>query len=122
VGPAGLREMSVVAFSDKPLNCRECGTSFLFTAGEQEFYAQKGFTNEPGRCPTCRAARRSGQRGSMMSYDSDGERGGEYSRAPREMHETTCASCGGTARVPFVPRGDRPVYCSNCFEQQRAYS
>ena len=112
-----------MAFADKPLTCRECGTEFLFTAGEQEFYQQKGFTNEPGRCPTCRAARRSPMRGgsSMMGYESEGDLGG-YQRGPREMHETVCASCGGTARVPFIPRGDRPVYCSNCFEQQRAYS
>ena len=106
-----------MAFTDKPLTCRECGTSFLFTAGEQEFYAQKGFTNEPGRCPECRAARRSGGGRSMGGYDSDGG----YQRAPREMYETTCGSCGGPARVPFVPRGDKPVYCSSCFEQQRSY-
>jgi CxxC-x17-CxxC domain-containing protein len=115
----------VVAFSDRPLTCRECGTSFLFTAGEQEFYAQKGFTNEPARCPECRAARRASGGGgggsrSMGGYDSD-QGYGDYRSAPRAMHETQCASCGGIARVPFVPRGDRPVYCSNCFEQQRSY-
>jgi CxxC-x17-CxxC domain-containing protein len=119
----------VVAFSDRPLTCRECGTSFLFTAGEQEFYAQKGFTNEPARCPECRAARRASGGGggggsrSMGGYDSDQGYGGggDYRSAPRAMHETQCASCGGIARVPFVPRGDKPVYCSNCFEQQRSY-
>src|SRR3954453_2822024 len=106
--------MSVVAFSDKPLNCRECGTSFLFTAGEQEFYAQKGFTNEPGRCPSCRAQRRSTQGRSMMGYESEGgDSGRPFRRAPRQIAEAACASCGGTARVPFIPRGDRPVYCSN---------
>jgi CxxC-x17-CxxC domain-containing protein len=119
---ASLGEKSVVAFADKPLVCRECGTSFLFTAGEQEFYQQKGFTNEPGRCPSCRAARRSTLRTNVMSFEGDGDMGGGYSRMPREMHETTCASCGGTARVPFIPRGDRPVYCSNCFERERSYT
>ena len=112
-----------MAFTDKALTCRECGTSFLFTAGEQEFYAQKGFTNEPGRCPECRAARRSaggGMRGGM-SYSSDDGMGGDYRARPREMHETTCAGCGGPARVPFVPRGDRPVYCSTCFDRERSY-
>ena len=113
----------MVAFSDKSLVCRECGASFLFTAGEQQFYAQKGFTNEPGRCPECRAARRAGSSGGpggYSSYDSESGYGGDY-RRPREYHETQCAGCGGPARVPFVPRGDKPVYCSTCFEQQRSY-
>jgi len=112
-----------VTFSDRPLDCRECGTRFLFPAGEQEFFAQKGFTNEPGRCPECRAARRaSGVGGGRSSYGADDGMGGGYSRGPREMHETTCAGCGGPARVPFVPRGDRPVYCSDCFRQMRSGS
>ncbi len=113
----------MVAFSDKTLVCRECGASFLFTAGEQQFYAQKGFTNEPGRCPECRAQRRAGSpggQGGYSSYDSESGYGGDY-RRPREYHETQCAGCGGPARVPFVPRGDKPVYCSTCFEQQRSY-
>ena len=112
-----------MSFADKTLTCRDCGQSFTFTAGEQEFYAQKGFTNEPGRCPECRAARKN-QRGGM-SYDSDGGYGGGYgggySRGPREMFEAVCSQCGGIARVPFQPRGDKPVYCSSCFEQQRSY-
>jgi CxxC-x17-CxxC domain-containing protein len=112
-----------VAFADKTITCRECGVNFIFTSGEQEFYSQKGFTNEPGRCPECRAARRSGapRSGGGGGYDTYGMGMGEYRRGPREMHETACASCGGVARVPFVPRGDRPVYCSSCFEQQRSY-
>jgi CxxC-x17-CxxC domain-containing protein len=113
-----------VSFVDKTLTCRDCGQPFTFTQGEQEFYAQKGFTNEPGRCPECRSARKS-QRGGM-SYDSDGGYGGGgygggYSRGPREMFEAVCTQCGGIARVPFQPRGDKPVYCSSCFEQQRSY-
>ena len=113
----------MVAFSDKSIQCRECGTTFVFTAGEQQFYSQKGFTNEPGRCPDCRAARRAGagMGGGSGSYDTDAGYGGEY-RRPREYHETVCGGCGGPARVPFVPRGDKPVYCSTCFEQQRSYS
>ena len=107
-----------MAFSDRMLTCRECGVEFAFTAGEQEFFAQKGFTNEPGRCPTCRANRRASGGSRMNSYDGEGDMG--YSR-PRESHETVCASCGGLARVPFIPRGDRPVYCSNCFERERSY-
>ena len=116
-----------MSYADKTLTCRDCGTQFVFTAGEQEFYAQKGFTNEPTRCPSCRQARKAsgGGRGSYSrdSYSSGGyDDGGSYggrSSGPREMHTTTCASCGKEAQVPFVPRGDKPVYCSDCFQQQR---
>jgi CxxC-x17-CxxC domain-containing protein len=105
---------------------------FVFTSGEQEFYAQKGFTNEPTRCPACRQARkangggRGGYRDSYSSHgyddrDSYGERGG-YGRGEREMHSAVCASCGREAQVPFVPRGDKPVYCSDCFREQRQSS
>jgi CxxC-x17-CxxC domain-containing protein len=123
-----------MSYADKTITCRDCGMDFVFTAGEQEFYAQKGFTNEPTRCPACRQARkanggRSGGYGERESYgsrsyddrDSYGNRGG-YSRGEREMHSATCASCGKEAQVPFVPRGDKPVYCSDCFRQQRQSS
>lgn len=102
--------------TDKTLTCRECGASFVFTASEQSFYASKGFTNEPGRCPECRAARRGRTGSSGNSYSSG------YSRQPREMHSAVCASCGQETQVPFVPRGDRPVYCSSCYEKVRSYS
>jgi CxxC-x17-CxxC domain-containing protein len=105
-----------VSYADKPLTCRDCGTPFTFTSGEQEFFAQKGFTNEPGRCPTCRAARRSQRSGGSPDYGSDAD----YERQPRQLYEVTCSECGGVARVPFQPRGDKPVYCSNCFDRQRS--
>ncbi len=108
-----------MSYADKSLTCRDCGVNFSFTAGEQEFYAQKGFTNEPSRCPECRAQRKT-QRGGM-AYDSDRGYGGGYQRAPRQMYSVTCSQCGGPAQVPFEPRGDKPVYCSNRFEQQRSY-
>jgi CxxC-x17-CxxC domain-containing protein len=113
-----------VSFVDRSLVCRDCGQEFTFTAGEQEFFSQKGFTNEPGRCPECRASRKArmgGGGGGGMAYDSDRGYGGGYERAPREMFEAVCTQCGGVARVPFQPRGDKPVYCSACFEQQRSY-
>ncbi|HEX9369521.1 MAG TPA: zinc-ribbon domain containing protein [Roseiflexaceae bacterium] len=111
-----------MSYTDKTITCQDCGTDFVFTAGEQEFYAQKGFTNQPSRCPACRQQRKaSGGRGSSSSRDSYGDRGG-YSRGPREMHTAICASCGKEAQVPFVPRGDKPVYCSDCFQQQRQSS
>lgn len=123
-----------MSYADKTITCRDCGINFSFTAGEQEFYAQKGFTNEPTRCPSCRQQRkggggRSGGYGSRDGYgggeydtrDSYGSRGG-YGGGQREMHSATCASCGKEAQVPFVPRGDKPVYCSDCFQQQRESS
>lgn len=95
-----------MAFVDKTLTCSDCGSGFTFTAGEQEFHQSKGFTNEPRRCPTCRAARRGSEGG--------GSRGG----GSREMFSATCGSCGKEAKVPFEPRGDRPVYCNDCFQSQ----
>jgi CxxC-x17-CxxC domain-containing protein len=101
-----------VSYEDKTLTCRDCGQPFTFTAGEQEFYASRGLMNEPGRCPACRSARRSGGGG----YGGGG--GGGYTRE-REMFTAICSNCGQEARVPFQPRTDRPVYCSDCFQQMR---
>jgi CxxC-x17-CxxC domain-containing protein len=92
-------------FQDKTLTCRDCGTSFVFSAGEQGFYLEKGLLNEPQRCPTCRANRR---------------RDRSTTTVTREMTTITCASCGREASVPFVPRLDRPVYCAECFANQRS--
>ena len=96
-------------YTDRILTCRDCGQTFTFTAGEQEFYASRNLVNDPSRCPDCRAARRSSQ-------------GGGY-RQPRaesgERYETTCADCGRVTSVPFIPREDRPVYCSDCFQNHR---
>jgi CxxC-x17-CxxC domain-containing protein len=110
--------------SDKTLNCRDCGIDFVFTQSEQDFYASKGLMNEPSRCPSCRSARKASQGGGGGGGYSSGGGGGGYSssRAPREMHTATCASCGNEAKVPFVPRGDRPVYCSDCFNKQPSRS
>jgi CxxC-x17-CxxC domain-containing protein len=102
-----------MTYTDKPLTCADCGTSFLFTAGEQEFHASKGFTNMPGRCPDCRAARRNQRDGGSYGGGGGGGYGGQ-----REMFTATCAACGKEARVPFQPRGDKPVYCSDCFRTQ----
>ena len=126
-----------MSYADKTLTCRDCGTQFVFTAGEQEFYAQKGFTNEPTRCSSCRQARKqsmgrsSGGYGDRDSYgggggygrrSSGGGGGGRSYGGEREMHTVTCANCGKEAKVPFLPRGDKPVYCDDCFQQQRRAS
>ena len=79
-------------YEDKTLVCKECGAEFVFTAGEQEFYAEKGFQNEPQRCKNCRDARKAGK------------------KAEREMFTAVCAGCG---------REDRPVYCSECFAKMK---
>jgi CxxC-x17-CxxC domain-containing protein len=105
--------------ADSTLTCRDCGQAFTFTAGEQDFYASRGFS-EPSRCPDCRAARKA-QRdsGSYSSYA--GASSGGYSssgRGEREMFSATCSSCGQEARVPFQPSSDKPVYCSSCFQQR----
>ena len=93
-------------FEDKTLVCRECGKEFVFTASEQQFYADKGFQNEPGRCPACRAARRAA--------------GGQARNSEGQVFDVICDGCGRPTQVPFQPRGDRPVYCRECFEAQRA--
>lgn len=84
-------------YEDKTLVCKDCGNEFVFTAGEQEFYAEKGFENEPQRCKECRVKRKAAI------------------KAAREMFPAVCASCGAECQVPFRPREDRPVYCSECF-------
>ena len=99
---------------DKTLTCNDCGKQFTFTASEQEFFANKGFS-DPSRCPDCRAARKAA-RSSGESYGG-GSRGGD-----RQMYPAVCAQCGKETEVPFQPRGDRPVYCSDCFQQQRGTS
>jgi CxxC-x17-CxxC domain-containing protein len=107
-----------MSFQDKSLVCSDCGASFTFTASEQEFYAGKGLTNEPKRCPTCRQARKAerGDRGG-----SGGGYGGSSfgNRAQRQMFPATCAQCGKSTEVPFEPRGDKPVYCSDCYSKMR---
>ncbi|MCL6431952.1 MAG: zinc-ribbon domain containing protein [Anaerolineae bacterium] len=93
-------------FQDKTLTCRDCGAQFTFTAGEQEFYQQKGFLHPPSRCPECRGKKRN----TDLSRPSSGE---------RQMFEVTCSDCGRPARVPFEPRTDKPVYCQECFTARR---
>lgn len=92
-------------FQDKSLICKDCGKEFVFTAGEQEFYAEKGFQNEPARCKDCRGLKKSQFRGNSEKRE-------------RQMFDAVCAECGKEAKVPFKPRLDRPVYCSECFSNR----
>ncbi|MBT9148780.1 MAG: hypothetical protein DDT28_00194 [Dehalococcoidia bacterium] len=93
-----------MSFTDRKLQCADCGAAFTFSANEQEFFAGKGFTNDPRRCPDCRASRKL-------------ERGGGYRSlgSRRQMYPAVCAACGVGTEVPFEPRQDRPVYCSQCY-------
>ena len=96
-----------MSFEDKSIECSDCGTTFTFSAEEQEFFASKGYTNEPKRCPSCRQARKTDRYGS-----------GGY-RSQRRMYPATCAECGKDTEVPFEPREGRPVYCSECYNKTR---
>ncbi len=87
-------------YEDKNLTCKDCGNEFVFTAGEQEFYAEKGFVNEPQRCKPCRNTRKNN------------------SRPQREMFAAVCAECGKETQVPFQPTEGRPVYCKECFNKK----
>jgi CxxC-x17-CxxC domain-containing protein len=111
--------------ADKTLTCRDCGNTFTFTEGEQDFYSQKGYS-EPMRCPDCRAAKKAARSsggygdsygGGGYGGGGGGYNGGGYGRSERTMTQVTCANCGKETEVPFVPRGDKPVYCSDCFSQ-----
>ena len=108
--------------ADTTLTCRDCGQAFVFTSGEQAFYASRGFS-EPSRCADCRAARKAQRDGGGSSYSSYSssayDSGYSSSRGEREMFTATCSACGQEASVPFQPSSDKPVYCSSCFQQRR---
>ena len=124
-------------YSDKNLTCADCGQEFVFTASEQDFYAQRGFT-EPRRCASCRASRKAARNsesggssygsygagggysaGGYSSGGGGGGGGGYRDRGPREMFAATCSNCGREAQVPFRPTSGKPVYCSDCFRSMR---
>jgi CxxC-x17-CxxC domain-containing protein len=96
-----------MTFQDKSLECSDCGATFTHSAEDQEFFQSRGYTNEPKRCPECRQARKSERLGN-----------GDYG-SRRQMFPAVCAECGKDTEVPFEPRGDRPVYCSDCYRKVR---
>jgi len=101
-----------MSFTDKNLECADCGRNFTFTVTEQEFFASKGFTNEPKRCQECRSAKK---------QQSGGDSRGGYGSS-RMLYPAVCAQCGTHTQVPFSPRGDKPVYCSQCYSNMGARS
>ena len=111
-----------MSYEDKTIVCVDCGAEFTFTGDEQQRFAERGFTNEPKRCKTCRDAKKSQQGGGGGGYGGrgfGGGRGGFGGGGPRQMFPATCASCGKATEVPFKPSGSRPVYCRDCFQSQR---
>lgn len=136
--------------SDRTLTCRDCGQEFTFTAGEQDFYTQRGFS-DPQRCPECRSARKQqrnsgggssysdsgssyggGGYGNDSGYssgggggygrNSGGGGGGGYNSAPRQLYPAVCSECGRETEVPFNPTPGKPVYCRECFQSRKASS
>lgn len=87
---------------DQNLTCKDCGASFVWTAGEQKFYQDKGFTNAPTRCPNCRMKKKADMQGSRPSFT------------------ITCSNCGAQDTVPFEPKSGKPVLCQKCFKAARA--
>ena len=104
-------------YTDETLGCVDCNSQFIFTSGEQQFFASKGFQNKPNRCPECRNARKAQRGAGAGGYAGPGG-GGAARGGAREMFQTTCSQCGQTAEVPFQPRGDKPVYCRDCFQSR----
>lgn len=98
-----------MSYQDKDLTCKECGSNFTFTAAEQAFYAEKGFQNDPSRCPQCRATRKQ-----RMG-------GGSNDRQQREMFDIVCSACGASAQVPFKPTAGKPVFCRDCFQANKRF-
>jgi CxxC-x17-CxxC domain-containing protein len=92
-------------YNDRVLKCSECSAEFVFTAGEQMFFADKGFKNEPKRCKACKSKR------------AEGASSGGFQRSETK---TTCSQCGKETTVPFKPTQGRPVYCRECFQQRRS--
>ena len=109
-----------MTFVDKTLACRECGQDFTWTAGEQQFYSEKGLVNTPSRCADCRRARRSSNSGGGSSFGSRDRAPRGDRNANRVQFPVVCANCGKETTVPFEPKHERPVYCSDCFDQMRA--
>lgn len=96
-------------FQDKMLKCIDCGADFVFTSGEQMFFHDKQFRNEPKRCKSCKA-----KRVATFATGAGGHRG-----SPRTETRAVCSQCGKETTVPFRPTQGRPVLCLDCFQQRR---
>jgi CxxC-x17-CxxC domain-containing protein len=103
-------------FQDKSLKCIDCGQDFVFTAGEQLFFHDKQFKNEPKRCKTCKSKRQNAMSGAPPSSSGQHQHNGNYQKTETK---TTCSGCGKETTVPFKPTQGRPVFCRQCFTDQK---
>lgn len=85
-------------YQEEKLTCEECGAEFVFTTGEQEFYAEKGLTNKPKRCAECRKLRKQKNR--------------------KKLHDAVCSKCGAETKVPFKPIEGKEIFCRTCFTKE----
>jgi CxxC-x17-CxxC domain-containing protein len=126
-----------MGYVDKTLTCQDCGAEFVFSAGEQAYYADNGLKHEPSRCPRCRRLNRPRDateaekqrdaanlaRSERRARKARAEQGGKVfatvTEGDRELYLVPCAQCGREARVPFQPRGSKPVLCQECFQRKR---
>ena len=95
----------------RQITCMSCGNDFDFSDEDQQFFREKGF-EDPKRCKPCRQAIKQSRGGGRGGYGGD--------RPPRELHDAVCDGCGIDTQVPFRPTGDKPVFCRDCFRDQRA--
>lgn len=115
-----------MAFADKTITCVQCGAPFVFTAGEQQFYQEKGYTNEPKRCKPCRdeakRAKTGGAGSGAATYASGPGNGGSsaVARSARQMYDIICDNCQQPSQVPFQPTPGRKILCRSCFQASRA--
>jgi CspA family cold shock protein len=108
---------------DQYIRCSDCGEEFVFTAGEQAFYREKGLTHAPTRCKSCRENRKSQRgEGGGMSAGGGRPRAAMGGAGSRELHPARCSNCGAETMVPFVPTAGRDVFCRDCYRQQRSDS
>jgi len=103
-----------LTFTDQALICRDCGSDFVFTAADQTSYAQRGYQYFPSRCPSCMAARRARNPNGAATHQAS--HGG---REQRQLYPAICAECGQPTQVPFQPRTEKPIYCSDCFSRRQ---
>jgi len=94
--------------ADLQLTCSDCGQEFTFSSEDQAFFQERGYS-APKRCKACRQAKKNEQGGG----------GGSYRRSESQGTAVTCAGCGKQTTVPFEPRGDRPVYCQDCYSARK---
>ena len=92
-------------FEDRTLVCEDCGEEWVFSADEQQFFNERGYQT-PKRCKPCRQKRKMSRTDSSSGFSE------------RKLYDVTCADCGEQTQVPFEPKGDRPVYCRDCYRKQ----